>query len=260
MVEREPGKNKLTGNDFLSHSVSGEYTDSRKGKPRRKPRYREKLIEEGPSALSEEELIAIILNTGTKDLSVGELSSLIVRDITVEGLLNIDLKTLSEFRGMGKAKAARLMAALELGKRVLRKRGTSLGRITSPEDVATMLMPMIKGKVSESIFVLMLSPSGEVLGWREVSKGGIDFVETDISLVLRDPVREGAKRVIIAHNHPSGNLSLSRSDRGFTEKLKKACDSLDIELVDHVVLSGKGNAEVPLYGEDYISFRKEGLL
>ncbi len=225
-----------------------------------KPNFREKLFSEGPQALSEAELIAIILNTGTKNYSVAELASFIVKEIKVDGLLDIDASTLSNFRGMGKAKAARLVAAVELGKRVLKSKALDSARITSPDDVARFLLPLVKGRVFESLFVISISSSGRVVSWKEISKGGVDFLETDVSLVLREPVREGVKRIIVAHNHPSGDVKPSKADIDFTDRLRKACDTLGITLLDHIILSGKADAESPSYGTDFLSFVEEGLL
>ena len=213
---------------------------------------REKLLSKGPGALSDAELIAILLGSGHQAFSAVDLARVILRkaDDNLHLLGKLQVKQLEEFKGMGPAKAVTLIAALELGKR--RQYSDILARkiILSSSEAAIMLVPLLKDLEQEKMFVMYLSHSNSILSQEFISSGGLTSTIVDIRLIIRNALQHLATKIIIAHNHPSGNLKPSVSDKHTTQKVKAACQLFDIQLIDHLIISDQG----------YFSFADQGLM
>lgn len=204
-------------------------------------RPRERLRDQGPGALSSHELLAILLRTGTRDEDVFTLSKrLLAMRQGLSGLAQTSFGELVQQHGLGPAKAAEVMAAMELGKRIASLPSDARARISSSADVAHLLMPEMMWLSKESLRVLLLNTRNYVMGVREVYNGTVNSADVRVSEVFRDAVRENCKSVIVVHNHPSGDPTPSREDVQVTSKLLEAGKLLDIELLDHVVLARDG--------------------
>lgn len=215
-------------------------------------RPREKLTTKGPEALSDAELIAILLGSGYQAFSAVDLARAILRraEDNLHLLGKLQVKQLEEFKGVGPAKAVTLIAALELGKR--RQYTEVLARkiIQSSSEAAILLVPLLKDLEQEKMYVLYLSHANTIVHQEFISSGGLTSTIVDIRFIMRNALQHLASKIIIAHNHPSGNLKPSVSDKNTTQKLKAACQLFDIQLIDHLIISDQG----------YYSFADQGLL
>ena len=204
-------------------------------------RPRERLRDQGPGALSSHELLAILLRTGTRGEDVFTLSKrLLAMRQGLSGLAQTNFGELVQQHGLGPAKAAELMAAMELGKRIASLPSDARARVSTSADVAHLLLPEMMWLSKESLRVLLLNTRNYVMGVREVYNGTINSADVRVSEVFRDAVRENCKSVIVVHNHPSGDPTPSREDVQVTGKLLEAGRLLDIELLDHVILARDG--------------------
>jgi DNA repair protein RadC len=215
-------------------------------------RPREKLMLKGRVALSDAELIAILIGSGSRNESAVSLSKRILS--SVENNLNelgkLDIKNLMSFRGIGEAKAVTIIAALELGRRRRVEEALEKKKINSSKSVFDLLQPIIGDLPHEEFWIVYLNNSNKVLQTSQLSKGGITGTLVDIRLALKKALQLGAVALILSHNHPSGTLKPSQADIGLTNKLKKAGESLDIKVLDHVIITEKA----------YFSFADENLL
>ena len=215
-------------------------------------RPREKLVNKGRSTLSDAELIAILIGSGSRDESAVGLSKRILAATSnnLSELGKRSVKDLKKFKGIGEAKAVTIIAALELGRR--RKEGDSLSRkrITSSSSVYELLHPIIGDLPHEEFWVVYLNNSNKILEKQQLSKGGITGTLVDVRLVLKTALELNAVGIILAHNHPSGTLKPSTSDIQLTQKLKGAAASLDVKVLDHIIVTEKA----------YFSFADDGLL
>jgi len=215
-------------------------------------RPREKLLHKGRSALSDAELIAILIGSGNREDSAVGLSKRILASSSnnLSELGKLSIKDLMKFKGIGEAKAVSIIAALEIGRR--RNGGDTLSRkrITSSCSVFDLLQPVIGDLPHEEFWVVYLNNSNKVLEKQQLSKGGITGTLVDIRLVLKTALELNAVGLILAHNHPSGTLRPSRSDKQLTQKLKIAAASLDVKVLDHIIVTEKA----------YFSFADDGLL
>ena len=215
-------------------------------------RPREKLLEKGRSVLTDVELVAILIASGSRKESAVDLSRRILASVdnNLSELGKLSVKALQQFNGIGSAKAVTIVAALELGRR--RRDGVALSRkrISSSKSVFEVLQPILGDLPHEEFWILYLNNSNKILQKEQLSKGGITGTLVDPRLVLKVALALGAVALILAHNHPSGALKPSASDKQLTEKLKKAAESLDIRVLDHVIVTEKA----------YFSFADEGLL
>jgi DNA repair protein RadC len=204
-------------------------------------RPRERLRDQGPGALSSQELLAILLRTGTRDEDVFTLSKrLLAMRQGLSGLAQTSFGELMQQHGLGPAKASEVMAAMELGKRIASLPSDARAQVSSSADVAHLLMPEMMWLSKESLRVLLLNTRNYVMGVREVYNGTVNSADVRVSEVFQDAVRENCKSVIVVHNHPSGDPTPSREDIQVTGKLLEAGKLLDIELLDHVVLARDG--------------------
>ena len=213
---------------------------------------REKLRDKGKSALSDAELVAILIGSGNRDESAVGLCKRILSsvDFNLSELGKLSIKQLMNFKGIGEAKAICIIAALELGRR--RRGGEALEKmkISSSVSVFELMQPRIGELPHEEFWILYLNNSNKVLQKNQLSKGGITGTLVDVRLVLKNAIELAATGIILVHNHPSGTLKPSEADKQLTQKLKSAGESLDIKVLDHVIITEKS----------YFSFADDNLL
>ncbi|AKA34450.1 MAG: JAB domain-containing protein [Muricauda sp.] len=213
---------------------------------------REKLVQKGRSVLSDAELIAILIGSGSKNESAVELSKRILASVgnNLNDLGRLSVKQLMQFKGIGEAKAVTIAAALEIGRRRRREAGQQITKIASSGDAFELLQPLIGELEHEEFWILYLNNSNKVVHKGQLSKGGITGTLVDVRLVMKQALELGAVALILAHNHPSGTLVPSKADKTITQKLKSAAQALDIKVLDHLIIAQKA----------YLSFADEQLL
>lgn len=203
-------------------------------------RPRERLRDFGPSALSNAELIAILLSTGTKGENVLSLATrLLSQHGGLNGLARLSFDDLRGERGLGTAKAAQLRAALELGLRLASSHPEERAVVRSPADVAGLLMTEMSLLSQESLRVVLLNTKNQVLRVSEVYHGSVDSAMVRPAEVFREAVRQNCPQLIAVHNHPSGDPTPSADDIAVTADLVQAGRYLDIDFLDHIVI-GQG--------------------
>ena len=213
-------------------------------------RPRERLRDLGPGALSTSELTAILLRTGMKGQNVLSLSSaLLSRHDGIGGLARASYGELSAVKGMGDAKACQLLAAFELGRRLVSLHPEDRAVIRSPQDVFNLLEPEMAVLDQEHLRVLSLNTKNQVRGVHTVYVGNVNTSIVRVSELLRPAVRENCPSIIIVHNHPSGDPTPSAEDVLITRKVCGGAELLDIEVLDHVVIGGNG----------FVSMKEKGL-
>lgn len=215
-------------------------------------RPREKLLNKGRSALTDAELIAILIGSGNRDESAVGLSKRILAS-TENNLTQLgkhSIKELTQFKGIGEAKAVTIAAALELGRRRSSSEALHRKHISSSATVFELLQPIIGDLMHEEFWIVYLNNANNVLQKQQLSKGGITGTLVDNRLVLKTALELGAVSLVLAHNHPSGTLKPSQADIQVTEKLKTAATSLDIKILDHLIITEKA----------YYSFADAGIL
>jgi len=215
-------------------------------------RPREKLLQKGRGALSDAELLAILIATGSRNESAVDLCKKILAKSgnSLNELGKFSVNQLMEFKGIGEAKAITIVAALELGRRRRTEEALEKKKISSSSSVFELMQPVIGDLPHEEFWIVYLNNSNKVIDRFQLSKGGITGTLVDVRLALKKALELGATSIILAHNHPSGNLNPSTSDKQLTQKLKTAGESLDIKVLDHVIVTEKS----------YFSFADEGLL
>ncbi len=215
-------------------------------------RPREKMLLKGRVALSDAELIAILIGSGSRNESAVSLSQRILASVNnnLSELGRLSISDLMEFKGIGQAKAVSIAAATELGRR--RRTGEALERkkITSSNSVFEFMQPVIGELPHEEFWILYLNNSNKVIKSAQLSKGGITGTVVDVRLAFKEALQLGAVGIILAHNHPSGTLKPSQADIQLTKKLKVAGESLDIKVLDHLIVTEKA----------YFSFADENML
>ena len=215
-------------------------------------RPREKLLQKGHRVLSNAELIAILIGSGNQQESAVALSKRMLAsvDTNLNELGKLSITDLMDFKGIGEAKAVSIIAAMELGKRRRGEAALKQKKITSSSSVFEFMQPIIGDLPHEEFWIVYLNNSNRVLQKSQLSKGGITGTLVDIRLVLKNALQLGAVGIILAHNHPSGTLRPSQADKQLTQKLKNAGNSLDIKVLDHLIITEKA----------YFSFADENLL
>jgi DNA repair protein RadC len=214
-------------------------------------RPREKLMLKGKSVLSDAELIAILIGSGSRNESAVDLSKRILASVdNLNSLGKMSISQLIDFKGIGEAKAITIIAALELGRRRRAEDSVELTKITSSKLVFEIMQPVIGELPHEEFWVLFLNNSNKVILKSQLSKGGISGTIVDVRLVFKLALESGATGLILCHNHPSGTLIPSDADKHITKKLKMAGDSLDVKVLDHVIITET----------KYYSFVDEGIL
>jgi len=215
-------------------------------------RPREKLLQKGKVSLSDAELIAILIGSGSRNESAVQLSKRILASTgnQLSDLGKLSVKKLCEFKGIGPAKAVSIVAAMELGRRRRTEEALEKKKITSSASVFELMQPIIGELYHEEFWIIYLNNSNKVIEQLQLSKGGITGTLVDVRITLRKALEVGATSIILAHNHPSGTLKPSEADKQLTQKLKTAAQSLDIKVLDHLIVTEKS----------YFSFADEGLL
>ncbi|GAL80746.1 DNA repair protein RadC [Algibacter lectus] len=188
---------------------------------------REKLLYKGKAALSDAELVAILIGSGNREESAVALCKRILSstDNNLSALGKMSIKQLTAFKGIGEAKAISIIAALELGRRRRGEEALQKKKITSSKSVFELMQPIIGELEHEEFWIIYLNNSNKVIHKNQLSKGGITGTLVDVRLVLKNALEVGALGLILAHNHPSGTLKPSEADKNITQKLKTAAQS-----------------------------------
>jgi len=216
-------------------------------------RPREKLLEKGLFSLTDAELIAIILGSGSRKESALELAQKILKEYhnnlkelgkaTAEQLIN-------KFHGVGNAKAISIVAAMELGRRYSLQKAVNKPLIAQSVDIDNIMRPLLSDLNHEEFWVLLLNRANRVIMRFNVSKGGIDKTFIDIRMIFKIAIEHNAISLILCHNHPSGNLKPSLDDIKLTNKIVETSKIMDIKVIDHVIICENG----------YFSFIDENML
>lgn len=213
---------------------------------------REKLMLKGKSVLSDAELIAILIGSGSKNESAVELSKKILASVgnNLNELGKLNLSQLCNFKGIGEAKAVTIIAAMELARRRRSEEVIELTKITSSKIIFEIMQPIIGELPHEEFWVLYLNNANKVIAKNQLSKGGMTGTVVDVRIIFKSALESGAVAIVLCHNHPSGNLKPSEADKEITKKVKIAGKSLDINVLDHLIVTQNG----------YYSFADEGIL
>ncbi|MBJ6366844.1 RadC family protein [Snuella sedimenti] len=215
-------------------------------------RPREKLLNKGRVSLSDAELVAILIGSGNKEESAVALAKRILANTgnNLSELGKLSIEQLMVFKGIGEAKAITIAAALELGRRRRGEEALNKKKISSSLSVFELMQPLVGELQHEEFWIIYLNNSNKVIQKYQLSKGGITGTLVDVRLVLKNALMLGATGLILVHNHPSGALNPSTADKQLTTKLKTAAQSLDIKVLDHLIVTEKA----------YFSFADESLL
>jgi DNA repair protein RadC len=215
-------------------------------------RPREKLIVKGKNVLSDAELIAILIGSGSRNESAVQLSKRILSsfDNNLNALGKLSLKQLTTFKGIGEAKAISIIAAMELGRRRRELEVIELKQIGNSKSVFEIMQPIIGELQHEEFWILYLNYSNKVIAKSQLSKGGITGTVVDVRIVFKTALEQNATSIILSHNHPSGKLQPSEADISITKKIKLAGQQLDIPVLDHIIITEKG----------FYSFNDNGIL
>lgn len=215
-------------------------------------RPREKMILKGRSALSDSELMAILIGSGSKNESAVMLAQRILAkaENQLDKLGHFTLEDLKRFKGIGEAKAVTLLAALELGRRRQTTSSDNRILIKSSGDAYNVLKPHLSDLRVEEFWVVHLNRANKVISKQRISSGGMTGTVVDTRIVFKDALDHAATCIILCHNHPSGQLKPSQADIDLTKKLSQAGKLMDIQVVDHLIIGQS----------DYFSFADEGLM
>ena len=215
-------------------------------------RPREKLLTKGKQALSDAELIAILIASGSKNESAVQLSQRILatHNNNLHDLAKLSINDLKKFKGIGEAKAISIIAALELGRRRKDVETTKLEVIKTSKDAYTHIAPKLIDLPHEEFWIMLLNRSNKIIKTEFIGRGGISGTVADVRLIMKSAVEHLASSMVLAHNHPSGNLQPSKEDINLTHKIKQAAALFDIQVIDHIIV---GDAT-------YYSFADEGVL
>ncbi len=214
-------------------------------------RPREKMAKHGAEGLSNSELLAIIINNGSKDKSAVDLAKEILQlgQNNLDELGKLSIKDLQKIKGIGIAKAISISAALEIGRR--RTAGDMLTRVQvrSSKEIAIYLRSILKDYQHEVFAVVFLNQANKIKSFKIISKGGITGTVADPRIILKQALDEGATSIVLSHNHPSGNLLPSNADKDLTQKIKMAASYFDIKVLDHIIVSDEGHYSFADAGE-----------
>lgn len=220
-------------------------------------RPREKLLQKGPAALTDAELLAILIATGIAGENGDRKTALDVADAVLElahrhlhELGRLSVQELQKVKGIGEAKAITIAAALEIGRRRQVNEALQRPALSSSAEAANVLMPFLGDLNHETFMVLYLNHANKLLRHEKLSDGGMTGTVADVRLILKNALLFNANKMIVAHNHPSGNLQPSTADKVLTEKIKQAAALMDIQLLDHLIIANN----------TYLSLADEGLM
>jgi len=215
-------------------------------------RPREKLLQEGPAALSNTELLAVLLRTGTADRSALHVAEEVLACYRERGLCGVAFlspEDLSKIRGVGRAKAASILAAVEFGRRLASARAR-VEAVHSPEDAARFAMPRLRFEQREHFAVMLLNRKNHILAMHDISIGSLSSSIVHPREVFRAAIRYAAAAMIVLHNHPSGDPTPSREDIAVTRRLVRAGELLDIPVLDHIIIGDN----------KFHSFKEKGMI
>jgi DNA repair protein RadC len=215
-------------------------------------RPREKLLKKGTASLTDAELLAILIGSGTRNMSVVVLAQLILKtnDNSLQELAKRSVQELKQFRGIGEAKAIAIVCAMELTRRRVHEGSHKREAINSSFKAYTSLQPDLTDKLTEEFWILLLNRAHYLIKKIKISSGGTSATVVDPKLIFKLVLEHQAVAVILAHNHPSGNHSPSPTDIQLTQRLSEAGKLLDITITDHIIFTDKS----------YFSFADEGML
>lgn len=215
-------------------------------------RPREKFMARGGSALSNAELLAILLRSGSQHENAIDLARKILSgaDNNLRILSKFSLEDLQKFHGIGTGKALSILACFELCKRMALEPSSAPPQIYSSESAAHTVAPLLKDIAHEECWVLYLNRGNKLIGKERITSGGINATVVDVKLIIKKAIARLASAIILVHNHPSGNRMPGEQDRQQTAKLKKAVQMCEIDLLDHIIIAG----------ESYYSFADAGEL
>ena len=215
-------------------------------------RPREKMILKGASALSDAELLAILIGSGNQEESAVALMQRVLQAChnDLSALSKWELRDFKQFKGLGEAKSISILAALELGRRRSDAKGLERTSIRSSADIFEIFHPLMRDLPTEEFWILLLNQANKVIDKVCISKGGIDQTAVDVRLILREALLQRATQIILIHNHPSGNIRPSKEDRNLTQAVKKSAEAMNIRLTDHVIVADGA----------FFSFNDEGLM
>jgi DNA repair protein RadC len=215
-------------------------------------RPREKLILKGRNSLSNAELIAILIHSGSKKETAVQLSKKILSSINsdLNKLGKLTIQDLMKFNGIGEAKAISIVAALELGRRRKNSEIEKRKSIKSSNDAFNVIKDVLSDLPHEEFWVIYLNRKNEVLKKVNISKGGVVGTVADTKIIFKHAIEQLASGIILSHNHPSGNLKPSRADINLTKKLKETGLIMDIQILDHLIIGEK----------NYYSFADEEII
>ena len=196
---------------------------------------RERFLKYGPEVLSDAELFAIILRTGLVGENVIEMANRLISKFGLVNLFDCSLKELQQIKGIGQNKAMQLLAISELGKRYNQEKN-SVKKITCAEDVFKLFHTRLRDKKQEHFYIIMLNTQNSIMGEQLISRGILDASIIDPREIFKPAIRNSVSRVILVHNHPSGDSSPSSEDKMVTEKLIEAGNLLGIKVLDHVII------------------------
>lgn len=214
---------------------------------------RKKLLLKGANSLSNSELLAILINNGTRDQSALDLAKELLKTThnDLHKLAGLSIKELvkKKIKGLGEAKAISIAAAMELG---IRRNASENKKdmITQSADIANYLRATLEYRKQEVFAVVFLNRGNKITHLEIISEGGITGTVADPRIILKKALEHNATAIILCHNHPSGNTRPSKADEALTQKIKQAASLLDIHLMDHIIVSNEG----------YFSFADEGML
>jgi DNA repair protein RadC len=215
-------------------------------------RPREKLLSQGERALSDAELIAILIGSGNTNETAVELSRRILSSVNnnLNDLGRKGIDYLTTFKGIGEAKAVAILAAIELGRRRKEAEVFDTKKITGSKDAADFFMPLLSDLNHEEFWIMLLDRGNKIKDHFMISQGGITGTVIDVRIILKRALDNGAVSMILCHNHPSGTMRASDADLKITKKIKQAAQVMDISLLDHIIVGQNS----------YYSFADEGLL
>ncbi|MFC3417223.1 RadC family protein [Algoriphagus hitonicola] len=215
-------------------------------------RPREKLLLRGKGSLTDAELIAILIGSGTPKISAVDLSRHILASVNhdLAALARMSIQDLKKFKGIGEAKAISIVSALELGRRRKEVEPQKRFKISSSKDVYDVMKPEMYDEVVEHFYLLLLTRRNQVIKKERISQGGTSGTVVDAKVVFKSALDHHAQSIILVHNHPSGSLSPSEQDRRLTNRLTEIGRAMDLPILDHVIFTDTG----------YFSFADEGIL
>ncbi len=215
-------------------------------------RPREKLLSKGVGSLSNAEIVAILIGSGSRNETAVELSKRILLSVdnNLQELGKLSISDLTRFKGIGEAKAISIVAALELGKRRKMSEILNKPQITDSRDVFEIFSALLCDKAHEEFWLLCVDNSRKIIDKQKISQGGRSTTVVDVKLILKNAINKLAAGIILCHNHPSGNTQPSKYDIEITKKIAKAVKYLDIQLLDHVIVADT----------KYFSFAEKGLI